>query len=124
MKISMSFKNVKHSRETDKQLHEKCYRLDKFLEGQFSVKWHCRYQEGLYVTEVYVHGPKFSFHAGSKDSNLFKAFDSALEKIERQIVKQKEKIKSRRSHHAIEISPDYDAVWDSYSQHKDWDIAS
>ncbi len=124
MKISISFKNVKHSSGVDKRLSEKTNRLSKYLEGNLSVKWHCSYKEGVHFSEVYVTGPKFSFHASSRHENLYKSFDATLEKIERQVHRQKSKIKERRPSHSYAVHADPEQAWAEHDGEDHWDIAS
>jgi putative sigma-54 modulation protein len=123
MNISISFKNVKHSKDVEQRLTEKSFRLQKFFEGNFSIKWFCPYKEGVHYTEAYISGPKFSFHASSKHQNMYKSFDLTLDKVERQILKQKEKVKSRRGHHSAESYIDPDLAWMEYDEY-DYNIAS
>jgi len=124
MNVSISFKNVKHSQEVEQHLTEKSFRLTKYFEGNFSVKWFCSYKEGVHYTEAYISGPKFSFHASCKHANMYKSFDLTLDKVERQVHKQKEKFKSRRvSHHDAECYVDHEQAWFEYEEN-DFDIAS
>lgn len=124
MKISMSFKNVKHSTNVDNRLEQKTYRLEKYLEGNFSVKWHCSFKEGIHFSEVYVSGSKFSFHASCKHENLYKSFDMTLDKIEKQVYKQKSKVKSRRPQHDEVTHLDPEQAWMDYDGKEYWENAS
>lgn len=124
MKVSMSFKNVKHSSEVDERLEQKTFRLGKYLDGNFTVKWHCSYKEGIHFSEVYIAGPKFSLHASSKHENLYKSFDVTLDKIEKQVYKQKSKVKSRRPNHNEVTHLDPEQAWMEYDGKQHWEIAS
>ncbi len=123
MKVSMSFKNVKHSSEVQQHIERKTERLAKYYDGNLNVKWLCSFKEGKYWVEAYITGPKFSFHASSRYENMYKSFDLTLDKLERQIWRKKDKVKSRRSKHSEVSHLDPEHAWLEYDEH-DLGIAS
>ena len=114
MKVSISFKHVKHSQEVDKRLYGKSEKLEKYLGGKTNFKWHCHYKDGIHSSEVYVHGPKFTYHAKAHHENLYKAFDLAYDKIEKQISKKKDKVKGRRGTNCKPEILDPESAWMDY----------
>ena len=125
MKVSISFKHVKHSSEVDERLYAKSSKLEKYLGGKTNIKWHCHYKDGVHYSEVYVSGPKFSYHAKGHHDNLYKAFDVTFDKIERQISKKKEKVKARRQHeHQPHVILDPEQAWSEYEEEYEYENAS
>lgn len=123
MKVTISFKNVKHSTEVDERLYEKSYKLQKFLGGKTTIKWTCSYKQGQFMTEVHLIGPRFSYHASALEENMYKSFDTAYEKIEKQLSKKKAKFKSRRNQlEELEIM-DPEQAWVDYDEDYYGDVA-
>ena len=97
MKITISFKHLKHSETTDERIHEKTMKLEKYFDGKTKVDWIFSKLGDDHMAEVELHGPHFDFHASAKNPNLYKVMDMALEKIEKQLSKHKEKMKKQNA---------------------------
>jgi putative sigma-54 modulation protein len=117
MKITISFKHLKHSETTDERIHEKTMKLEKYLDGKTKVDWICSKLGDSHLAEIELHGPHFDFHASAKHPNLYKVMDMALDKIEKQLVKQKEKM-TNRMHRKVEgpVILDPEQAWTDYDE--------
>lgn len=118
MKITISFKHLEHTPALDAKIREKSEHLAKYLDGNTTIKWTCSVKEGAsgeHVAELHVHGPKCDFHATAHSDNLYKCLDLAVEKVEKQMSKKKEKWKNHLHHkdNQLEIR-DPEAAWLSY----------
>ena len=95
MRVTISFRNIRHTKSIDKKIEEKSEKLAKFLEGKSNVKWACNFEDGHFYAEVSLIGPKYEYHAHSSSDTLLTALDLATHKIHKQIQKRKEKLRNR-----------------------------
>ena len=89
MKVTISFRHIKHTKKLDGKIKEKSEKLSKFLEGKTILKWSCHYDDGHYYTETSLIGPKFEYHSHSSAENIYKSIELAYQKIQRQLQKEK-----------------------------------
>jgi putative sigma-54 modulation protein len=130
MKIVSNFKHLEHTPAIDQRIQEKSQKLKKYLEGNLEVIWTCSVREdGRHVADVKVLGPSFEYHASAHEENLYKCFDSVINKIERQVQKKKDKWKQNISHKHQNSIKDHliaQAQWDEqfWEDKEQEDIAS
>lgn len=124
MKVTVSFHNLEHTPSLDDRIQEKSAKLGKFLDGKTHVKWHCYVKEHNHYAEVELVGPKFDYHAHGHSDCLYKTIDIVMSKIEKQLVKKKEKFKNKmhRSGAEPEILEPNDA-WMDYDEDKFDDVS-
>ena len=89
MKVTISFRHIKHTKKLDGKIKEKSEKLSKFLEGKTILKWSCHYDDGHYYTETSLIGPKFEYHSHSSAENIYKSIELAYQKIQRQLKREK-----------------------------------
>lgn len=95
MNITISFKHLEHTPALDARIQEKTEKLQKFFGGQFKVHWVCWCDEkGAHWAEIKVLGQQKCYAKAHAD-NLYKALDLVVEKAERQLEKQKSKLRNR-----------------------------
>lgn len=96
MQIKISFKHLEHTPSLDEKIREKSQKLEKFFDGNFSVHWTCWCDDkGKHFAEVKVIGQPQDCFAKAHAENLYMALDDVIEKIERQLEKQKSKLRNR-----------------------------
>lgn len=100
MKIVSSFKNLEHTPSLDEKIEEKTTKLKKYMDGNFEVQWTCYVREdGAHCADIKLLGPKFEYHAAANSDSLYKTLDLAVNKIEKQIHKKKDKWKNHKNKH-------------------------
>ncbi len=95
MRVTISFRNIRHTKSIDQKIQEKSEKLAKFLEGKSLVKWACNFEDGHFYVEVSLIGPKYEYHAHSSSDTLLTTLDQATHKIQKQIQKRKDKLRNR-----------------------------
>jgi putative sigma-54 modulation protein len=122
MKLTISYKNVKHSEAVEDRIKEKTYKLEKYLGPDTVVKWTCYSKDHTHWAEILVFGQTFEYHAKAHHENLYKSFDLVTAKIYKQLSKKKElwknKIHTKRKRPEI-VEPDM--VWTDYPEDYDYD---
>lgn len=94
MKLKISFKHLDHTPALDQRIKEKSEKFEKFFQGNTSIQWFCWVEDNKHWAEIKVHGPKFDFFAKACADNMYKSLDLVVDKMERQIEKQKDKMHS------------------------------
>ncbi len=95
MHIKISMKDVKKSKSVEEQIEKKSSRLVKYFEKDVRINWHCHEKASLYYTDISVSGVGGKkYTAKAHHENLYKSFDLSLDKIEKQLLKLKEKTKN------------------------------
>jgi len=110
MKLKISFKNIEHTPALDQRIQEKSEKFDKYFQGSTSIQWFCYIDDNKHWAEIKVHGPKFSFFAKACSDNMYKSFDLAVDKMERQIEKKKMQRRNKMHNHGYE-SPKYQDIF-------------
>lgn len=95
MKLKISFKHLDHTEALDERIREKSEKLEKFFKGNIQVQWVCWVHENQHWADIKVHGPKFDFFAKASSDNMYKSLDLVVDKIERQVEKQKDHWKNK-----------------------------
>jgi putative sigma-54 modulation protein len=96
MKITITFKHLEHTPALDEKIEKKSKKLEKFFDGNFNVDWVCWCDDkAQHWAELKVHGHAFDFHAKADADSLYKALDLVIEKVEKQMLKQKSKLRNK-----------------------------
>lgn len=110
MKVNITFKHLDHTPALDERIHEKSQHFEKYFKGNITVQWFCWVQNNVHWAEVKVQGPKFVFFAKASADNMYKSLDLVVEKIERQLDKQKEQLRNK-VHRSAHQSPKHQEIW-------------
>lgn len=119
MKLKISFKHLEHTPALDERIQEKSEKLEKYFQGNTSVHWFCWVENNKHYAEIKVHGPKFDFVAKAFSDNLYKAFDLVVDKMERQIEKQKDMKRNKMHSHPYE-TPKYHEIENRMKDEEDY----
>lgn len=99
MKIISSFKHLEHTPALDEKIESKSQKLKKYFDGNLEVFWTCYVRDdGAHCAEIKLLGPNFEYHATAHSDTLYKTLDMAINKIEKQVHKKKDKWKNHISH--------------------------
>jgi putative sigma-54 modulation protein len=116
MRINIVMKNLKNSEALEEKINEKCQKIERLFKKGISVNWTSYLQEGIHYTQVDVNGPGLNLHASAKADNLYKTFDMALDKLERQVEKKRKKIKEKLHKKAHLVILDPEQAWTDYDE--------
>ena len=96
MNVIISFKHLDHTEALDEIIHRKTQKLEKYFEGNFDVHWVCWCDEKQsHWAEIKVHGHSFDFIAKASTDSMYKTLDQVIEKIDKQMSKQKTKLRNK-----------------------------
>ena len=96
MQTSLTFKNLDPSDPLKEHVESKLNRLDKFLDNVAEANVVFSVEKSRHTAEISISGDRLNIISKEETHDMYKAFDLALDKIEKQLKKGKQKIRERR----------------------------
>lgn len=115
MKVTIEFLHLDHTESLDDRITEKSEKFEKYFDHEPKLNWTCFVKEGVHYSECTLKVSNQNFHAKAKSDSMYKTIDLVVDKIERQVVKKKEKVKNkmhRKKAHLVILEPD--AAWGDF----------
>jgi len=97
MQTSVTFKNLDPSDHLKSYAGEKLDRLDKFLDNPAEASVVLTVEKFRHIAEITILGDRLNLIGKEETNDMYSAIDMALDKLEKQIKKNKQKIRERRS---------------------------
>jgi putative sigma-54 modulation protein len=97
MQKSISFINLDSSDALKSYAYEKLDRFDKFLENPARANVVLTVEKFRHIAEISISADGFMINAHEETEDMYSAIDMALDKLDKQIRKNKKKFKKRRS---------------------------
>ncbi|MEW6260434.1 MAG: ribosome-associated translation inhibitor RaiA [Thermodesulfobacteriota bacterium] len=97
MQTSVTFKNLESSEHLTAYVSNKLNRFDKYLENPAEANVVLSVEKFRHIAEISIVGDRLNIYGKEETSDMYSAIDMVLDKIEKQIKKNKEKVKDRRS---------------------------
>ncbi len=97
MQTSVTFKNLDPSDNLKSYVKDKLDRFDKFLDNPAEANVVLAVEKFRHIAEINIMGDRLTINSKEELNDMYSAIDMALDKIEKQIKKSKEKIRERRS---------------------------
>ena len=97
MQTSVTFKNIDSSDNLKDYVGDKLNRFDKYLDNPAEASVVLAVEKFRHTAEINIFGDRLSLTAKEETNDMYSAIDMALDKLEKQIKKSKEKIRERRS---------------------------
>ena len=96
MQTSVTFKNLDPSEHLKAYVSEKLDRFDKFLDNPAEANVVLAVEKFRHIAEINIAGDKLNVIGKEETIDMYSAIDMTLDKLEKQIKKNKEKIRDRR----------------------------
>jgi len=97
MQTSVTFKNLDSSDNLKDYVGDKLNRFDKYLDNPAEASVVLAVEKFRHTAEINIFGDRLNLTAKEETNDMYSAIDMALDKLEKQIKKSKEKIRERRS---------------------------
>jgi putative sigma-54 modulation protein len=97
MQTSVTFKNVDPSDNLKSYVSDKLDKLDKFLDNPAEATVVLSIEKFRHIAEVNITGDRLNIFGKEETSDMYAAIDMVLDKLEKQIKKNKQKIRDRRT---------------------------
>ncbi len=93
MQVSVTFKNLESSDQLKSFLQEKLDKFDKFFDNHAEANVILSVEKFRNIAEISLSGDKLKVNGKEETEDMYSAIDRTLDKIEKQIKKNKQKIK-------------------------------
>jgi len=106
MQISYTFRNLDSSNALKTYAQEKVERVNKYLDKASEAHVTCSLERHHHVCDITIHAGPFSMRGREKSEDFYSSVDLAMDKIERQLKRYKEKLKHHKGgahHHLAEL---------------------
>ncbi len=102
MQTNITFRNLEASEAIKSYAREKVDRVNKYLDKASEAHVVLALERHLHHADITVHAGPFFLRGREKSEDMYASIDLAMDKIERQLKRYKEKLKSHRAlpHHA------------------------
>ena len=97
MQTSVTFKNLDSSDHLRSYVADKLDRLDKYLDNPAEANVVLTVEKFRHTAEINIAGDRLSINGKEETNDMYSAIDMALDKLEKQIKKSKQKIRERRT---------------------------
>ena len=97
MQTSVTFKNIDPSENLKSYVGEKLDRFDKYLYNPAEANVVLSVEKFRHMAEINIIGDRLNIYGKEVTGDMYSAIDIALDKLEKQIKKNKEKIRKHRS---------------------------
>lgn len=97
MQKSVTFINLDSSEALKTYAFEKLDRFDRFLQNPAKANVVLTVEKFRHIAEINISADGFTINAHEETSDMYSAIDMALDKIDKQIKRNKQKFKRRRS---------------------------
>jgi len=96
MQTSVTFKNLEPSDPLKSYVKNKLEKLDKFLDNPAEANVVLSVEKIHHIAEIKLTGDRLNVNCREKTGDMYSSIDKALDKLEKQIKKSKEKIRNHR----------------------------
>ncbi len=96
MRTSVTFKNIEPSESLKKYIGEKLNRFDKYLYNPAEANVVLSVEKFRHLADVNIVGDGLTIKGREETEDMYSAIDMVLDKLEKQIKKNKQKIRDRR----------------------------
>jgi putative sigma-54 modulation protein len=96
MQTSITFKNIDPSDNLRAYVSDKLDRFDKFLDNPAEANVVLSVEKFRHIAEINISGDRMNINGKEETNDMYSAIDMTLDKLETQIKKTKETIKTRR----------------------------
>lgn len=103
MQVSVTFKNLDPSEHLKTYVKNKLDKLDKLLDNPAEANVVLSVEKIRHIAEIKLTGDRLSINCREKTSDMYSSIDMALDKLEKQIKKNKQKIQKHRKGDRSEI---------------------
>jgi len=113
MQTNITFRNLEATEAIKAYARDKVDRVHKYLEGSSEAHVVLAVDRHQHQADITIHAGHFFLRGREVSTDLYASIDLAMDKIERQLKRYKEKIKHRRSqphHNAANIRVRHDVV--------------
>jgi putative sigma-54 modulation protein len=108
MQTSVTFKNIDPSDNLSQYVGHKLDRFDKFLDNPAEASVVLSVEKFRHIAEINIVGDRLNINGKEETVDMYSAIDMVLDKLEKQIKKNKDKTRERRTGGKARLKPSVD----------------
>jgi putative sigma-54 modulation protein len=97
MQTSVTFKNLDPSDPLKSYVQDKLDRFDRLLDNPAEANVVLSVEKFRHIAEINVNGDRLTINGKEETNDMYSAIDMVLDKLEKQIKKNKQKVRERRT---------------------------
>ena len=97
MQTSVTFKNIDPSDPLKSYVQDKLDRFDRLLDNPAEANVVLSVEKFRHIAEINVNGDRLTINGKEETNDMYSAIDMVLDKLEKQIKKNKQKVRERRT---------------------------
>lgn len=122
MQLSVTFKNLDPSEPLKTYVQNKLNKLDKLLDQPVEADVVLSVEKIRHITEIKLTGGRLNINCREITGDMYSSIDMALDKLEAQIKKNREKVKNRRQNYRSELPEESETGDDTPSAVEEMDL--
>ena len=112
MQVSVTFRNLESKEVLREYAQEKMAKLNKYLDSPLEGNVILVVEKHRHIAEVNLVAQRVNLNAREETEDMFSAIDRAVDKLERQLLKHKEKVKRHKVNSSL---PEFNWRMDIYA---------
>ena len=104
MKVTINFHQLESTPSIKEMVEKKSEKLKKFFDGSFDVRWTVSAGKEGHHAHVLLASDGFTLNVDSYKDDLYKTFDDAVAKLEKQLTKKKSMAKDHIHRKRLEVN--------------------
>lgn len=100
MNLMINFHQMDSTEAIKETIAKKCQKLEKYLDSEVQMQWTCDVEHQTHHSKASLNYHGHSYIADSKKDDLYKTIDDIVTKLEKQLLKAKNK--SMVKHYTLE----------------------
>lgn len=105
MQTSVTFKNIDPSENLSQYVSHKLDRFDRFLDNPAEASVVLSVEKFRHIAEINIVGDRLNIYGKEETQDMYSAIDMVLDKLEKQIKKNKDKTRERRTGAKARVKP-------------------
>ncbi len=116
MHVTVTFRHMESSAPLRSYAEEKSDRIARYLHEPIEIHWVLSVEKIRHIADATVVAGGVTVKACEETDDLYSAIDGALEKLEKQVRKHKEKVKNHKFAEGAGASPKYSETEDEEAE--------
>jgi putative sigma-54 modulation protein len=92
MNMKVSFKHLESTEAIKAHVYDKTEKLKKYFDGKIDVTWNFSVEKLDHIAHCHILGNHMDYFGEAKSTDLYASIELAIDKIESQLRKHKEKV--------------------------------
>jgi putative sigma-54 modulation protein len=101
MKLNITCHHINITPAIEEHIHNKFKKIINHFSNVIDVKFTLTVEKKLHTAESTIHLPKHNIHAEASDNDMYHAIEMLINKLDKQVIKYKEKALDQRQKESL-----------------------